>query len=169
MIGQTIGKTMPHGYAGSYARQPDMVVDTHPLGGKEPITFGQALKYDTDGAVVLLGAGSAATDFAGIAAREIKSSINYLEQNKGQYYPYDAVPVFKRGCINVICQNGTPALAGKVYVRIADNEAYPNAAIGGFEAAADGANTVELTNAQWKGPADANGVAELRILTINKA
>ena len=25
---QTIGQTMPHGYAGSYARQPDMIVNT---------------------------------------------------------------------------------------------------------------------------------------------
>ena len=31
------------------------------------------------------------------------------------------------------------------------------------------ANTVELTNCRWAGPADANGVAELRILTMNQA
>ena len=30
MKGQVIGKTMPHGYAGSYSRQADMIVDTHP-------------------------------------------------------------------------------------------------------------------------------------------
>ena len=28
---------------------------------------------------------------------------------------------------------------------------------------------VQLTNCQWAGPADANGVAELRILTMNNA
>ena len=33
MKGQVIGKNMTHGYAGDYARQPDMIVDTHPLGG----------------------------------------------------------------------------------------------------------------------------------------
>ena len=27
---QNIGKTMNHGYAGSYARQPDMIANTHP-------------------------------------------------------------------------------------------------------------------------------------------
>ena len=32
MKGQVIGKNMTHGYAGDYARQPDMIVDTHPLG-----------------------------------------------------------------------------------------------------------------------------------------
>lgn len=40
MKGQVIGKTMLHGYAGSYSRQPDMVVDTHPHGGKAEIPFG---------------------------------------------------------------------------------------------------------------------------------
>ena len=81
----------------------------------------------------------------------------------------DAVPVLKRGCVNVICQNGTPVAGGKVYVRTVKNESYPNAAVGGFEAAEDTGKNVELTNAQWKGSADANGVAEMRILTILNA
>lgn len=40
-------------------------------------------------------------------------------------------------------------------------------AVGGFEAEADStsANTVKLTGCQWGGSADANGVAELVILT----
>lgn len=58
---------------------------------------------------------------------------------------------------------------GKVYVRTVKNESYPNAAVGGFEAAEDTGKNVELTNAQWKGSADANGVAEMRILTILNA
>lgn len=164
---------MPHGYAGSYARQPEMIVDTHPLAGTEALSFGQALKYNTDGSVVLFGAGSAAGDFVGVAAREIKSATDYWNQNEGQYHPGEAVSVFKRGCINVSCQNGTPALGKDVYVRIAANASYPNAVIGGFEAAADGESTaaknVKIANAQWRGPADANGVAELRILSMNKA
>ena len=130
MKGQVIGKKMPHGYAGSYSRQPDMVVDTVSLAG---------VSYD------------------------------YMNQNQGTYRPGDAVPVMKRGCVNVICQAGTPAPGGKVYVRIKANAAKPNAVVGGFEAASDEGNTVELTNAQWKGAADANGVAELRILTVLNA
>ena len=46
-----------------------------------------------------------------------------------------------------------------MYVRTAANESYPTAAAGGFEAEADGANTVQLTGCQWAGPADADGVA----------
>ena len=56
-----------------------------------------------------------------------------------------------------------------MYVRTAANESFPTAAVGGFEAEADGANTVQLTNCQWAGPADAGKVAELRILTMQNA
>lgn len=162
---------MPHGFAGSYARQPDMIVDTRPAGGTEQIAFGMALKYDANGAVAVMGAGSTAAQFVGVAARELKSALNYLEQGAGAYAPKDAVPVFMRGCVNVRCQNGTPKLGGAVYVRVAANASLPNAVVGGFEAAADStaANTVQLTNCQWAGPADTNGVAELRILTVNNA
>ena len=169
---QTIGKTMNNGYAGSYSRQPDMVVNTRPLGGTENVSFGAPLKYDSNGNVVLMGAGSAAANFVGVAAREIKSSLNYLSQGVGAYAPKEAVSVFKRGSINVKCQKGTPKLGGDVYVRITANEAAPTAVVGGFEAEADStsaANTVKLTNCQWAGAADVNGIAELRIMTMINA
>ena len=41
---QNIGKTLDHGFAGSYARQPDMIVTTRPAGAE--IVFGAAVKYD---------------------------------------------------------------------------------------------------------------------------
>lgn len=166
---QNIGTGMPHGFAGSYARQPDMIVSTRPAGGEGPIPFGAALAYDAKGAAVPMGAGSTAEQFAGVAAREIKTALAYLDQGAGSYAPGEAVPVFQRGAVNVKCQNGTPKLGGKVYVRIAANASIPTAAVGGFEAAADGSNSVELTNCQWAGPADVDGVAELRILTLNNA
>lgn len=164
---QGIGKEMPHGYAGSYARQPDMIVNTHPAGGD--IAFGAPLVYNADGAVVTMGAGSTAEKFAGVASREVKSALSYLEQDVGTYAKGEAVPVFMRGAVNVKCYNGTPALGGAVYVRTVSNESLPTAIVGGFEAVADDANTVQLTNCQWAGPADANGIAELRILTMNNA
>lgn len=169
MFGQAIGKTMPHGYAGSYSRQPDTIIDTHPLEGTDNVTFGAAVVVGTNGAVKAVSGSSTAADFIGIALREVKSATDYLNQNTGAYVPTDAVAVLKRGCANVICQNGTPAFDGAVYMRIAANASYPNAVIGGFEATADGANTVELTNVKWKGAADVNGVAELRILTTTHA
>lgn len=163
---QTIGKTMPHGFAGGYARQPDMIAATRPAGGTVPIPFGAPLKYDAAGAVVPMGEGDTADAFAGIASRELKSSLSYLDPGAGSYAPGEAVSVFQRGCINVRCQNGAPKLGGAVYVRLTASEENPAAAAGGFEAAEGG---VKLENCQWAGPADAGGVAELRILAMKNA
>lgn len=165
---QVIGKTMPHGFAGTYARQPDMIVNTRPTGGTDNILFGTALMYDGGKVVTMGGSGVTADKFAGVAGSEIKSALSYPDQNGGAYAPGDACSVFQRGSINVLCQRGTPALGGDVYVRIAETADYKTAVVGGFEAAADdktAGNSVKLTNCQWGGPADANGVAELVILT----
>ena len=161
---QVIGTTMTAGFAGSYSRQPDMIVVTRPAGGSANIPFGAPLVYSgTD--VVQMGASATATQFVGVAGREIKSSLTYLEQSPGQYAPGDAVSVFERGSIQVFCQRGTPALGGTVYVRTTYNSTYENAQVGGFEADNDSGNVVQLPNCQWGGPPDANGIAELVILT----
>lgn len=165
---QVIGKDMPHGFAGCYARQPDMIVETRPAGGDTPITYGTPLVYDAEKpAVIAAGAGFTAAKFAGVAGFEIKSALTYLEQQAGQYAPGEPVSVFQRGSINVKCNNGTPVVGGPVYIRVTKNEALPNAPVGGFEAVEDdtSANTIQLTNAQWGGSADENGIAELVILT----
>lgn len=169
MKGQVIGKSMPHGYAGSYSRQPDMVVDTMPLTGTENVPFGFPVSIGSAGSAQKWTGTSTKAKFLGVAVREVKSSLNYLNQNEGVYRPGEAVPVMKRGCVNVVCQAGTPAPGGTVYVRTEANDSKPNALVGGFEAAADTGKNVALENAQWKGAADANGVAELRILTILNA
>lgn len=161
---QVIGTSMTAGFAGSYARQPDMIVNTRPAGGSTPIPFGAPLVY-SEGAVVQMGASATAAQFVGVAGREIKSSLTYLEQSPGQYNPGDPVSVFQRGSIQVKCQRGTPALGGTVYVRITANPTYSTAAVGGFESEDDSSNSVALTNCQWGGAPDANGIAELVILT----
>lgn len=165
---QVIGTTMTAGYAGSYARQPDMIVNTRVAGGSANIPFGAPLVYST-GTVVQMGASATAAQFVGVAGREIKSSLTYLEQSPGEYAPGDAVSVFQRGSIQVYCQRGTPALGGAVYVRTTYNGTYESAQVGGFEAENDSGNVVQLTNCQWGGPPDANGIAELVILTRNNA
>lgn len=164
---QNIGTTMPHGMAGSYARQPDMIVNTFAAGAALP--FGAPLKLDTNGKAVKMGASDTADLFLGIAAREFKSALAFLDQSEGFYDVNEAVSVFQRGTINVMCQKGTPAYGGAVYVRITANASYPTAIVGGFEAEADSSNTIQLPFCQWMGPADANGIAELRITTFPNA
>lgn len=165
---QVIDNGMNHGFAGSFSRQPDMVIDTHPLGGSDSVLFGTPLVYN-DGKVVPFAASNTAADFVGIASRQIKSATNYLNQNEGAYHPLEATSVFKHGCINVLCNVGTPALGGKVFIRTVANASIPTGKVGGFEATADGANTIELVNCEWRGSKDTNGVAEIRIKTINRA
>lgn len=160
---QTIGLNMSHGFSGSYARQPDMIVNTAPLGGTEIIPFGTPLVRGKNGAVLPMGTGNTGNQFIGVAGREVKSPAGFFNQNVGQYAPEEPVSVFQRGCINVKCQKGSPSIDGTVYVRVT---ASGNYVVGGFEAEADGANTVALSNAQWNGPADSNGVAELRIAYV---
>ena len=162
---QIIGKEMPHGFAGSYARQPDMIVETRPAGGETPIPFGAPLVYDaTKPAVVAAGAGFTAAAFAGVAGAEIKTALTYLTQQEGQYAPGEPVSVFQRGSINVRAY-GTPALGGTVYVRTAASGTYSTEPVGAFTATNESGSTVALTNCQWGGAADANGIAELVILT----
>ena len=162
---QIIGKEMPHGFAGSYARQPDMIVETRPAGGEAAIPFGAPLVYDaTKPAVVAAGAGFTAAAFAGVAGAEIKTALTYLTQQEGQYAPGEPVSVFQRGSINVRAY-GTPALGGTVYVRTAASGTYTTEPVGAFTATNESGSTVALTNCQWGGAADANGIAELVILT----
>lgn len=160
---QTIGLNMSHGFSGSYARQPDMIVNTAPLGGTATIPFGTPLVRGEGGAVLPMGTGNTGNQFIGVAGREVKSPAEFFSQSVGQYAPEEAVSVFQRGCINVKCQKGSPVIDGTVYVRVTASGNYN---VGGFEAEADGANTVALVNAQWGGPADNNGVAELRIAYV---
>ena len=160
---QTIGLNMSHGFSGSYARQPDMIVNTAPLGGTELIPFGTPLVRGENGVVLPMGTGNTGNQFIGVAGREVKSPAEFFNQNVGQYAPEEPVSVFQRGCINVKCQKGSPSIDGTVYVRVTTSGNY---LVGGFEAEADGANTVALSNAQWNGPADSNGVAELRIAYV---
>ena len=163
---QVIGKEMPHGFAGCYARQPDMIVETRPAGGETPIPFGTPLVYDTTKpAVVAAGASFTAAAFAGVAGCEIKSALTYLDQQAGQYAPGEPVSVFQRGSINVKCYDGTPALGGTVYIRTKTSSTYTTGVVGGFSATNESGSTVALTNCQWGGSADANGIAELVILT----
>jgi hypothetical protein len=171
MNGQVIGKTMSNGFAGSYSRQPDMIIDSHPAGSDiafgEPVVYdgvkvvsvGEALKAST------LTASTTAANFVGVASCEVKSAVDYLNSEKGQYHRNEIASILKRGRVNVVCQKGTPALNGDVYVRVEANASYPTAVVGGFEAAADSTKTVKLTNAKWRGAADGNGIAELSILS----
>ena len=80
---QTIGRDMSHGFSGSYARQPDMIVTTAPLGGAEDIPFGMPLVRGQKGEVIPMGAGNTGNQFIGVAGREVKSASEFYRMRGG--------------------------------------------------------------------------------------
>ena len=105
----------------------------------------------------------------GVAVREIKSATDYMNQNMGTYRPGEALPVLKRGCVNVICQNGHGRRKGRVRPD-KENGSFPNAVVGriwrpqGYYKFSESSQMCSGRERQTQ-----NGVAELRILTIQNA
>lgn len=167
MAGKVIGKSLNHGFAGNFARNPDLIAVTRPNNAEGNIVFGSAVMADDNGGVIPIDANFTADKFVGIAGSEAKSAFDYLNQNKGgEYAPKEPVTVIQRGSVSVICSDGSPVVGGDVYVRTAAEEGKK---IGDFETTAVEGKNVKLTNAQWGGSADVYGVAELVLLTRNRA
>lgn len=72
--------------------------------------------------------------------------------------------VMRKGYMNVLCQVGTPAFGGTVYIRYQNPSA--GQIVGGLEATSSG-NNYALTGAQWMGPPDASGNAEISFAGTN--
>ena len=147
-----------------------------------PINFGDPVVFVTGGsdgdfalqsvADFIAGGGTfTAAKFAGVAVREVKTNLAYVALETipanliGSYAPGEMAEALESGSICVKINNGTPVSQGTVYIRIAANVGIPAGVVGGFEAVADGTNTVALTGVVFRtGNLDANGVAEITIL-----
>lgn len=169
MPGFAIGKSLNLGYPGNISRSSDAVISNRLVRSTDTdnINFGDPVVLNADNTVSTFGATGTAATFLGIAVREVKQNTDYFT-SQGFYSPGQPCDVAERGTLTVTCNVGTPTAGGAVYVRIAANAAFPNGVVGGFEATADGTNTIQLTNVKWKtGKLDANKVAEVTILTRN--
>jgi len=165
MPGTAIGKTLDIGFAGTVSRNPHPIITARALRGA-PVVFGQAMALNPDNTYSAFEDTGDMDMFVGIVARQIRQPALFRDQTHIQFDEGDSVPVLSHGAVTVVCQNGTPTAGGPAYIRIALNAAFPNAVVGGFEAAADGANTLEAPNARWTtGYKDSNNVAELTLLT----
>lgn len=145
--GKTIGTTLLNGFAGTYSRHPDMIVTTEPCVEANGIDFGLALQRGATGGVKLC---TDTSKFCGVAARQVKQSYSLTEEG-GRYEKDDAVSVFKRGAISVICKSGTPVINGAVEVDAAGNFV----ATGG----------TALTGVVWGSLPDANKVCDIILLS----
>ena len=170
MPGKAIGISMGYGYPGSFARNADCIIMQRPVqdSDTEPIKFGDPVILNPNNTYSKFDATGTADAFVGIAVREVKQDTNYLDPANGSYKPAEPCDVLERGSASVICNVGTPTAGGAVYVRITANAGIPSGVVGGFEAAADGGNTIQIPNAKWAtGLIDSDQIAEVTILTRN--
>lgn len=127
-----------------------------------PYAYGVAVQIDaTSGQARLLAAGD--TDAYGVLVRPYPTSNPNTTDGLGTSTPplSGVCSVMVRGYINITLNGATAAKkGGTVYVRLASASA--GKPIGGFEAAADGGNTVALPDKSYfTGPADASGNCEI--------
>lgn len=167
MPGKVIGIAMSNGYAGTQSRQADAIIQNRVADGD--IAFGLAVKLTSDNKWKLVATGDTPGDVAGVAIREVVQANTYNPQSNPDYLSGTPCDVMTRGNVVVKCQRGTPSAGSAVYVRITANPAHANAVVGGFEAAADADNTIQVTNIEWTtGLVDSNGMAEVTIKTRAK-
>lgn len=178
------GKVLPViglnlGFVGNFSRTGERVITARQVlpSTPNPIKFGDAVVIVPDSmggtyqsvADFITGGGNMTPQrFAGVANREVKTSYTYpLQPGQeviGSYVPGEIAEAGERGSVVVFCNNGSPQTQSPVYLRIAANQAIPAGVVGGFEAVADGANTIDLSTVGvvWRtGVVDANGAAEL--------
>lgn len=167
MPGKAIGISMLSGYAGTQSRTADAIIQNRIA--KSNISFGHAVVLTNDNKWDNVVEGTAAAQIAGIAVREVVQANTFDPQSNPDYMAETPCDVMVRGNCTVKCQRGTPKSGDAVYVRVKANATYHDAVVGGLEATADAANTVQVTNIEWTtGVMDANGMTEITIKTRAK-
>lgn len=167
MPGTAIGIKMNNGYAGTISRTADSIVQNRIAAGT--IAFGQAVALKDDNTWRLVATGDTAAAVAGIAVREVVQANTFNPQSNPDYVAKSPCDVLVRGNCTVKCQRGTPKAGVAVYVRITANDTYQDCVVGGFEAQADGSNTIQVTNIEWTtGDIDSNKITEVTVKTRAK-
>jgi hypothetical protein len=152
---------MPYGIPGDITRQSQAKIEAQVLDASLPFAgYGLVGKIASGKFVPFAGAETDADDY-GILVRPFPVTGANASDPLGTAVPQTTgiANVLRSGYINVKNNAGTPAVGGAVYVRVAT--AGTGKPIGGFEAVADGANTIALTGATFAGAADANGNVEV--------
>ncbi|MBD7154270.1 hypothetical protein [Klebsiella pneumoniae] len=152
---------MPAGIAGAISRPQDLTVEPQTLdSAKAFAAYGLAGKFSA-GKFVPIEAADTASVVVGIYVRPYPTASQPDKVRQiGTGYNF-AGDCMKRGyvTVNLGADASAVALGGEVYMRVATPTS--SSPLGAFLAAADGENTVQLTNAYFNGPGDANGNIEL--------
>lgn len=150
---------MPSGISGDVTRLSTATI--------EPGVYDPAKSFDAFGVpgkimsekFVPLEAGDTADNIYGLLVRPYPTTSSQDPLGKSTPPKAGINDILRRGYMTVLLRAGTSAKGGAVYVRIGSPAA--GKPIGGIEAAADGADTVELPNATFMGAADASGNVEI--------
>ncbi|CAN0620494.1 conserved protein of unknown function [Burkholderia multivorans] len=156
---------MPAGFAGDLQRAEAATVEPQLIDSSAPpAAFGVAVKIVNGKVQPINNAADVAASVYGVNLRAYPIQGNGTDPLGTSTPPTSGVTdVLKRGYVS-IALGGTAAAAkdGTVYVRVAAVAA--GKPLGGFEAAADGANTVAMpANWYFTGPADAYGITEIAV------
>ncbi|MFT2253404.1 hypothetical protein [Escherichia coli] len=160
-MANTILYRMPAGIAGGISRPQDLTVEPHILDATKPFpAYGLGGKI-VGGKFVPVEAADPVTVLAGIFVRPYPTASQPDKiRQVGTGYNF-AGDNLKRGyvTVNIGGDASSVALYAPVFMRVGT----PTAAspLGAFLAAADDANTVQITNAYFNGPGDADGNIEL--------
>lgn len=156
---------MPSGIPGSIQRNEHATVEAQiVMSTNPPPGYGLAVALDVvTNKIRPLGAGDTSQMVYGINVRPYPSmGAPLVNDPLGVSVPPGAgiTNVMRRGYISVLLGGVTAAgKNGPAFVRIATPAA--GKPVGGWEAAADGANTIQVLSAFFMGPADAQGNTEI--------
>lgn len=150
---------MPSGIPGDISRRENMTVESVPFDPNAAFSAYGLFGKIASGKLQPVGAGDAATAVYGLLVRPYPTQS--AQEPLGTATPPTSgiANVLRRGYMTVKLTSGTAALNGQVYVRVATPSG-PKV-IGGIEAAADGTNTIAITNCTFMGSADASGNVEI--------
>lgn len=152
---------IPAGIAGAISRPQDLTVEPQTLdSAKAFAAYGLAGKFSAGKFVPIEEADTAAV-VVGIYVRPYPTASQPDKVRQiGTGYNF-AGDCMKRGyvTVNLGADASAVTLGGAVYMRVATPS--DTSPLGAFLAAADGENTVQITNAFFNGPGDANGNIEL--------
>ncbi|WP_322090004.1 hypothetical protein [Burkholderia cenocepacia] len=156
---------MPAGFAGDLQRAEVATIEPQQIDSAAPPTvFGVAVKLVNGKIQPINNAADTAALVYGVNLRPYPIQGNGTDPLGTSTPPTSGVTdVLKRGYVNVALGGTTAATkGGTVYVRVA--AAAAGKPLGGFEAAADGTNTVAMP-ASWyfTGPGDTYGITEIAV------
>lgn len=161
-----INTAMPAGFNGQVARTSFAVIESKFIKSSAPVaSYGCACRLDGDTVAALTGSTTAAQVYGFVVCPQVTASAQYPNAGVDDFEAPDIGQpqgILIKGYLNVKVNAGAAAAGGDVYVRVAAGTS--SKPIGGVEAAADGSNTVKLSNATFVGGADEYGVAEIRIM-----